>query len=79
MWVALRVKRGNNLIFILLSAGSRETSLGVLNLALDWFQSFPAFYMPLYILNMIIYLLFNRVNVSQGFDLPGGLECSACE
>lgn len=77
--MALRVKKGNNLIFILLSAGSRETSLGVLNLALDWFQSFPAFYMALYILSMIIYLLFSRVNVLQGFDLPGGHECSVCE
>lgn len=69
------VRKGNNLVLILLSAGSRDTSLGVCNLVLDWFQSFPAFFMPLHILHMIIYLLFIGVNV-PGCDLPGGHECS---
>ena len=72
---AVRVRKGNNLVLILLSAGSRDTSLGVCNLVLDWFQGFPAFFMPLHILNMIIYLLFTGVNV-PGYDLPGGHECS---
>lgn len=39
--------------------------LGVLNLALDldWFQCLPTFFMPLPILNMIVYLLLIGVNV----------------
>lgn len=63
----LRVKKGDDLVFILLSKGSRERSLGILNLALNWFHCFPTFFMPLHISNTIICLLFTGVNV-PGYD-----------